>query len=770
MEKDLRSLTAQSGCGGRIKDVVPEEKLWSFFTTSKESEIQSEIENDPVTSDDEDDDDDDTHSSSDELDYNALINLKALKSYIEDNFVCKHCIAEGGKKKGPSGVVVSMTTKGLATTVQSCCQPKRKSNASHTCRLEPAEMVTSKKRNRNGFSSYSLNQQFVLGLQYNGLGNDGAESLCGFLGMKQPWTKRTWHSLEAVVADKVIPLGYDVINANLKAEIALSPINPDGSIDLVVSFDMGWQKRSTGNSYNSPSGHAFLIGARTRKVVAMVVMAKKCSFCVSWAKTNIAAPVPNHDCTKNHEGSSKSMEPLAAVELLVMVHKQGTPVARLVGDDDSSFRANIRHSYKERMQSETDPFTAKDWPRNEKSKRKHDDKGKLPLTTPEVKEALADPSHRTKCFAKPLFLLAVKPKKSNESGLTKQDCERLKTNHGYFLKMYRNLPLPEFVAAAPAVVEHHFNNHSLCDDWCPYSPKHGVKTRKQSPASASKYRSKTKHKAMYDKVKELTNHFFTEARLRESSHPFDSQINEALNNSVAKYAPKNRNFSRTKSLLCRIAFCVGVHGTDINTFISRFPHIHINGATRLFLERRANRTKYKSEQQRRLSTKKKRSIEKKMKQKKAFEDDKKERRQGTTYRTGHNLKEDRPPAGAATRKKPKISPVEEGVESRQEEVGTFDTQCACAFDGLPQYICSHTCMFSFQRARFFWPMKCSQIFQWNPILSQRPTNFQKLTAKIPFWRYKLTKKSLNLSRWVAPNIVMKKVTKAKQTKYKPLCI
>ena len=66
--------------------------------------------------------------------------------------------------------------------------------------------------------------------------------------------------------------------------------------------------------------------------------------------------------------------------------------------------------------------------------------------------------------------------------------------------------------------------------------------------------------------------------------------------------------------------------------------------------------------------------------------------------------------------------------------------------------------------------KASQIFQWNPILSQRPTNSQKLTAKIPFWRYKLTKKSLNPSRWVAPNILMKKVTKAKQTKYKPLYV
>ena len=72
MEKDLRSLTAQSGCGGRIKDVVPEEKLWSFFTTSKESEIQSEIENDPVTSDDEDDDDNNDDAPDEEAELSRL--------------------------------------------------------------------------------------------------------------------------------------------------------------------------------------------------------------------------------------------------------------------------------------------------------------------------------------------------------------------------------------------------------------------------------------------------------------------------------------------------------------------------------------------------------------------------------------------------------------------------------------------------------------------------------------------------------------------------
>ena len=37
---------------------------------------------------------------------------------------------------------------------------------------------------------------------------------------------------------------------------------------LTVSFDMGWQKR--GRAFNSNSGHAFLVGGRSRKVVAFM--------------------------------------------------------------------------------------------------------------------------------------------------------------------------------------------------------------------------------------------------------------------------------------------------------------------------------------------------------------------------------------------------------------------------------------------------------------------------------------------------------------------
>ena len=38
-----------------------------------------------------------------------------------------------------------------------------------------------------------------------------------------------------------------------------------GSIGLTASFNMAWQKRGSGNRYDSISIHAIMIGARTKK-------------------------------------------------------------------------------------------------------------------------------------------------------------------------------------------------------------------------------------------------------------------------------------------------------------------------------------------------------------------------------------------------------------------------------------------------------------------------------------------------------------------------
>ena len=38
-------------------------------------------------------------------------------------------------------------------------------------------------------------------------------------------------------------------------------------IGLTVSYDMGWNKRSSGHRYDSLSGHAFIIDAYTRRII-----------------------------------------------------------------------------------------------------------------------------------------------------------------------------------------------------------------------------------------------------------------------------------------------------------------------------------------------------------------------------------------------------------------------------------------------------------------------------------------------------------------------
>ena len=47
---------------------------------------------------------------------------------------------------------------------------------------------------------------------------------------------------------------------------------------LTVSFDMGWNKRSTGTRYDSKSGHTLLVGKRTKKVI--VFFSKYFSICI----------------------------------------------------------------------------------------------------------------------------------------------------------------------------------------------------------------------------------------------------------------------------------------------------------------------------------------------------------------------------------------------------------------------------------------------------------------------------------------------------------
>ena len=90
---------------------------------------------------------------------------------------------------------------------------------------------------------------------------------------------------------------------------------------LTCLFNIGWNQRFLRGRYNSPSGHAFLIGARSKKFLLKIVLGKKCYTFGQRRNLNEEQLViytkrhKNHNCTCNFDGSSKSIEAEAFVGL-----------------------------------------------------------------------------------------------------------------------------------------------------------------------------------------------------------------------------------------------------------------------------------------------------------------------------------------------------------------------------------------------------------------------------------------------------------------------
>ena len=97
---------------------------------------------------------------------------------------------------------------------------------------------------------------------------------------------------------------------------------------------MGWQKKGTGHTYYSNSGHAYYIGGRSGKVIAMLVYYKKntkCDLCISMGEV----PIVEKYCPYNLTGSSKTMDASAALDLIMGLHENDTGIKYFVSDDDN---------------------------------------------------------------------------------------------------------------------------------------------------------------------------------------------------------------------------------------------------------------------------------------------------------------------------------------------------------------------------------------------------------------------------------------------------
>ena len=138
-----------------------------------------------------------------------------------------------------------------------------------------------------------------------------------------------------------------------------------------------------------------------------------------------------------------------------------------------------------------------------------------------------------------------------------------------FAYMVRQLPRlttdEQFVEAGLATLEHHFDNHHFCGDWC---------RRKNQPASRQQdhdrfYRSKTKDAELYTKLQEIVEKYITVDRLKEVSHGMDTNINESFNNTFSWLAPKNKVDCGTQSLQTRLTMGIGIQGLGLLEYFKK---------------------------------------------------------------------------------------------------------------------------------------------------------------------------------------------------------
>ena len=131
--------------------------------------------------------------------------------------------------------------------------------------------------------------------------------------------------------------------------------------------------------------------------------------------------------------------------------------------------------------------------------------------------------------------------------------------------------------------------------------------------------------------------FLKPERLMESLHGCSTQCNEAMNQSIAKYAPKNKSYGSTMSLSNRVAIAVGVFNyghekfwkevySDIGMTMTSTLSLHLQMKDRKIEKRRENEKKP--------SVKLRRAQKQIERTNQLMEMERKDREKGATYGTG----------------------------------------------------------------------------------------------------------------------------------------
>ena len=581
--------------------------------------------------------------------YRYIGETESLKKLFAESSICRHC------NKGELEIEFKSVLVG--TSIKTKC---KECDTQCVSEVQGTQLPKDK---HSRLTDCAVNCLLVLAMILSGDGGTETGKLLGMLDLPRATSvdRSQYPQIEYDLSLHIIELTEQLLQDNLLDEVKeWSKINPNFDMDkwmaarsspdktntiaydelpsLTASFDMGWQKRSSGRRYDSHSGHAALIGKYTRKPIAVSLLSKFCRVC---SKTGSTEEVEEHDCIANFDksGSSGSMEPTALVELVhQLIDEQLTLIGTVIADDDSSVRAQLKWSNKDWMTANQTNQPPTMFNEKTKSNVKRPDHGRLRYPIPEP-GFLGDPSHRTKLVGKRLFELEAK-NEATKKGLNKVDCMTIKKNFGYMVKQLRSIPKEEWEKAARAVLEHYFENHSFCGSWCKRRNMTKEELEDNRKEKGKFYRCKERDAVVYDTLKSILDPFITLSRLEEIAHGCDTQANESLNGIIAWFAPKNKTFAGSRSLKARVYLAVGINLVGYKVFLTRLLRrlgIRITKGTKRHLVAIAKRKDDLSEKHKSLPYKRKRQEQLRGRLKQHIEKAEKKRRKTGYYKQGEGF-------------------------------------------------------------------------------------------------------------------------------------
>ena len=111
-----------------------------------------------------------------------------------------------------------------------------------------------------------------------------------------------------------------------------------------------------------------------------------------------------------------------------------------------------------------------------------------------------------------------------------------------------------------------YGNHDHCDEsWCPYL-KAKTENKLYVPKEGKEIFCKKKDKREYEQMVKAVERFQSDENIKECLHSYDTQYNESLNMSVARYVPKFKHFGSTMSLESRVRCVIGVHNSGYSNY------------------------------------------------------------------------------------------------------------------------------------------------------------------------------------------------------------